>query len=251
MAITLIKNKEIKLNIPSFTCDDNPIGEHLNSHPLSKLLNVYGFLSVIGRPGSGKTSFSISLITQSKPKIYNKCFHHNIIVMPAQSIASLQKNPFKDLDNVFNECNDETIGQIYEKITTYSGKDEKTLLFIDDMTADLKKTKFIIDTLKRLIYNRRHLKLNIIITAQSFSNIPLDLRKNIQNMVMFRPSKKELQLVFEELVESKRDMFERVMRYTYDNPHNFLFINVPSQRLFKNFDELILNDSDAAELIVE
>jgi DNA-binding MltR family transcriptional regulator len=69
---------------------------------------------------------------------------------------------------------------IYNKIKKYSENDEKTILFIDDMTADLKKTKSIIDTFKRLVYNRRHLKLNIIITAQSFVNLPLDIRKNIQ-----------------------------------------------------------------------
>ena len=30
----------------------------------------------------------------------------------------------------------------------------------------------------------------------------------------------------------------------YDEPHNFLFMNVPSQRLFKNFDELLIKDTD-------
>jgi hypothetical protein len=35
------------------------------------------------------------------------------------------------------------------------------------------------------------------------------------------------------------------MRLVFDDKHNFLFLNVPSQRMFKNFDELIINeDSD-------
>jgi hypothetical protein len=34
MSITLIKNKEIKLNIPQFNCDENSVGDHLNKHPL-------------------------------------------------------------------------------------------------------------------------------------------------------------------------------------------------------------------------
>ena len=66
--ISIKKNKNIKLDIPSFTCDNNAVGSHLNNHDLTKYLNVYGFLCVIGRPGSGKTSMTIAMITQKKPK---------------------------------------------------------------------------------------------------------------------------------------------------------------------------------------
>ena len=112
------------------------------------------------------------------------------------------------------------------------------------MTADLKRSKFIQETLKKLIYNRRHLKCNLIITAQSFTNIPLDIRKNIQNLILFRPSKKEMELIFDELFETRKSIFQDIMRMSYDDKHNFLFLNIPSQRLFKNFDELIINEDD-------
>jgi hypothetical protein len=99
--------------------------------------------------------------------------------------------------------------------------------------------------LKKLIYNRRHLKLNIIITVQSFVNIPLDVRKNISNLVLFKPSKKEFQIVFDELLETKKDLALEIMKITYEHcDHNFLFLNVPSQRIFRNFDEYKL-DSDS------
>ena len=246
MSITIKKNHEIPLNIPKFLCDDNAVGEHLRDHPLTELLDVYGFMCLIGRPGSGKSSMAISLMTQKSPKIYRKTHHHVIIMMPANSIGSLKKNPFACLppENIYNELNDKTISQVYSNIDKASSADEKTLLFIDDMTSDLKKSKFIIDTLKKLIYNRRHLKLNIIITAQSYVNMPLDIRKNITNLILFKPSKKEFQIIFEELVEAKKELFEQVMKISYDKIHNFLFLNVPSQRLFKNFDELIFHEEN-------
>jgi hypothetical protein len=113
------------------------------------------------------------------------------------------------------------------------------------MTADLKKSKYIENILKRIIYNRRHLKCNVIITAQSYSNIPLDIRKNITNCILFKPAKKEIEILFEELVESKKDTFNDVMRITFDQKHNFLFVNIPSQRMFRNWDELIFkSDND-------
>jgi hypothetical protein len=56
---------------------------------------------------------------------------------------------------------------------------------------------------------------------------------------MFKPPKKEMEILFEELIESKKDTFNEVMRIAFDKKHNFLFVNVPSQRMFKNWDELI------------
>ncbi len=198
--ISINKNPEIKLDIPSFLCDGNAVGEHLNDHPLTSFLNCYGFLCVIGRPASGKTSCTIAMMTQKNPKIYKKTHHHVLIMMPQNSINSLKNNPFKQLpeENFNEELNDASISSIYDKVNEWSAKDEKTLLFIDDMTADLKKSKTVIDTMKRMIFNRRHLKMNLIITAQSYVNIPLDIRKNITNLILFKPPKKEMEIIFEE-----------------------------------------------------
>ena len=251
--ITIKKNPEIKLNIPNFLCDNNAVGEHLNEHPLTSYLNVYGFLCVIGRPGSGKTSLSISLMTQKDPKIYKKTHHHMLILMPQNSINSLKKNPFKQLpeENFYEELNDSTIQAIYERVNGYSQDNEKTLLFIDDMTSDLKKSKYVIDTLKRLVFNRRHLKLNIIITAQSYVNIPLDLRKCITSIIIFKPPKKELEILFQELIENKKDLFLDIMKIVYTDKHNFLFINVPTQKMFRNWDELIIKEDGESDSDLE
>ncbi len=251
--ISINKNPEIKLDIPSFLCDGNAVGEHLNEHPLTSFLNCYGFLCVIGKPGQGKSSITISFITQKAPKIYRKTHHHVLILMPQNSINSMKNNPFKQLpeENFYEELNDASITDIYNKVDGWSAKDEKTLLFIDDMTADLKKSKTVIDTMKRMIYNRRHLKMNLIITAQSYVNIPLDIRKNISNLLLFKPAKKEMQIIFEELIENKKDLFIDIMKETYDKKHNFLFVNIGSQRMFKNWDELIIKENDDDDTISE
>jgi hypothetical protein len=91
----------------------------------------------------GKTSLTVSFLTQKKPQIYRKTHHHVIILMPANSIASMSKNPFKQLpdENIYNELNDLIINDIFNKIYGYCANNEKTLLYIDDMTADLKKKK--------------------------------------------------------------------------------------------------------------
>ena len=152
MSISIKKNHEIKLDIPSFSCDNDAVGSHLNNHPLTALLNIYGFTCIIEKPGQGKTSFAIAMITQKDPKIYRKCHHHVLIIMPANSIGSLKKNPFKCLPdgNIYNELNDNTINQIYNRIDDASKNDEKTLLFIDDCTSDLKKNKIYYGSFEKI-----------------------------------------------------------------------------------------------------
>jgi hypothetical protein len=36
----------------------------------------------------------------------------------------------------------------------------------------------------------------------------------------------------------------KIMKNVYDMPHTFLFINTNSQRLFKNWDEIILIEDE-------
>ncbi len=252
MSITLKKNAEIPLNIPKFNCDNNVLGDHLNEHPLTALLNNYGFTCVIGKPGQGKTSLAIALMTQSKPKIYKKTHHKILVIMPTNSLNSLKKNPLAPLpdENFYNELNEATIQDVYNRIEAHRAQDMKTLLFIDDCTADLKRSKFVETTLKKIVFNRRHLMCNIIITSQSYVNLPLDIRKTISNLFMFKPSKREMEIVFNELVESNKDNFMDIMRYAYKDPHNFLFININSQRIFSQFDELIIKENEDEELTI-
>ena len=60
--------------------------------------------------------------------------------------------------------------------------------------------------------------------------------------VVFRGSKKELERIFEEFVESKKEFINFISQIVWDKPHQYLFINTDSQRLFKNFDEIIIDE---------
>ena len=48
---------------------------------------------------------------------------------------------------------------------------------------------------------------------------------------------------FDMFIEDRliKDHIEQVVKIVYDQPFQFLFINVLSGRIFKNFDELIFN----------
>jgi hypothetical protein len=56
---------------------------------------------------------------------------------------------------------------------------------------------------------------------------------------MFKPSKVEFQNLFDELFETKKDLAIDVMKFVYDKKHEYLFLNVETQKMYKNFDEII------------
>jgi hypothetical protein len=114
------------------------------------------------------------------------------------------------------------------------------------MTAHLKASKMVQTILKDIVYNRAHYKCNIIITVQSYVNMPLDIRKLITNLFMFKPSKVEMELLFSELFESKKDKFMDVMKAAFpvQSKNAFLLLNVTSQRMFTNFDEMIFEEDE-------
>ena len=61
-------------------------------------LNNFGFTGVIGKPGSGKTSLVISMLTSKKEnRVFRKVFDNVLLVMPTCSRESMKKNPFKNL----------------------------------------------------------------------------------------------------------------------------------------------------------
>ena len=178
MSIEIKKNRELILDIPEFTCDNNPLGEHLNKYEMLAHLNSFSFTAIIGKPGSGKTSLLISFLTgKGNKKIFRKVFDHIHLVMPKSSRESMKKNPFKNHseDKMYEELNFDSINTIYDSLLSSSEEKEKSLLILDDVGAVLKYVK-IGKKLRQIIYNRRHLKCHIVILLQSFLCIPKEVK---------------------------------------------------------------------------
>jgi hypothetical protein len=245
MSITLKKNKGIDLKPPEFICD-NDIGDHLNNHDMLKHLNKFTFNGFIGKPASGKTSLMIAMLTSKKDKrIFRKTFNNILLVMPETSRNSLKKNIFEKhpQDKMYEELNYESITDIYNKLNEYSKQKETTMLILDDVGATLKNTS-IQTILRKIIYNRRHLKVSIFILLQSFMSLPKEIRKLFNNIFMFKPSKVEFENLFDELFETKKELAVDIMNFVYKNPHDYLMLNVDTQKMYKDFDEIIINNNE-------
>ena len=78
--------------------------------------------------------------------------------------------------------------------------------------------------------------------VQTYFSIEKDIRKLFSNLFIFKVSKHELNTIYDELIEHKREYVDEIIKLVYDKPFNYMFINTDTQRIFKNFDELIIED---------
>ena len=242
MSFIIKKNKKLDLKIPEFVCD-GCLSDNLKQYDMLNHMNNYNFLCMIGKPGSGKTSLLISFLSgKGKSKVLRKVYNNILLVMPTSSIKSMKKNIFKDHDpeKMYNQLDYETINEIKNKLDIFAEDDENTLIIMDDVGAELKNVE-IQKVLRQIIYNRRHLKCSIIMLCQSYLSIPREIRKLVNNIIMFKPSKVEFENFIHELFERKKDSIIDLLQL-YQGKGDYLFLNVDTQRIYKKFDEIIFPD---------
>jgi hypothetical protein len=173
--------------------------------------------------------------------MYRRAFHHVHLIMPPNSLASLDLKMFQKHDKVHSELDWDTLDKIHEKASGSSDEEEFTLLVIDDQAAALKDRE-IQRLMKLLIYNRRHLRLSIIMLVQSYNTIPLPVRKTISHLAMMKPrNRKETKNIFEELIFLDSTTADDLMLFVFKERYDFLFCDIEKSLFFRNFDRIKLN----------
>ena len=193
----------------------------------------------IGRPGSGKTSLLYSFFKSKE--LFAKVFHNIFLFQPSHSRASMKDKLFDKLpqEQIYDELNYDTLSNVMDIIKNEDKKYNNCIIF-DDMTAHLKNNDTF-KLFKELVNNRRHLHTSIFFLVQTYHSIPKEIRRLFSNVFVFRVSKNELETIFEELIEKRKECVLEVSKLVFDKPYNFLYINTESQRLFKNWDELLFH----------
>ena len=105
------------------------------------------------------------------------------------------------------------------------------------------KDKQVKQLLKELVMNRRHYHTSIFFLCQTYKSIEKDIRKLFSNIFLFKVSKHEMEDIMDEIYEGNKQNIDQIIKIVYDQPYNYLFINTDTQRMFKNFDELIFSDN--------
>ena len=237
-----IEEQENKFHItPPVLTYDKPLCESIPSI----LPNKHHFLSIVGSPGSGKTSTMVSLLTSTGDnKAYRKVFEKIYFVMPPNSRASLANKIFEkhDPEKIYDELTPEVLKDIYERIKTEASEGYNSLIVLDDVGASL-KIKANEELLKKIIWNRRHLKTSIWSLQQTYTSMPLTIRKSISHIIItgLPKNKKEYLSVFEELIHMNKDEADQIATYVFQNKHDSLYIDIESGHIYRNYNRLKLN----------
>lgn len=227
-------NKAPKLPVCEMVCDKK-IHQKLDEYDLTKFLNCHSTNLIIGKPQSGKTNLLYQLF-KSKHLLKN-CYDKIFLFQPAQSRASMKDKLFDKIpdDQKFEELSIENLDYVDNNLD-----EGNNCLIFDDMTAYLKDNETR-KKLKELVMNRRHKHLSIFFLVQTYYSVEKDIRKLFSNIFIFRVSKKEMENIFDEVIETHKSYIPDITKLVFDKPYKYLFVNTDSQRLFSGFDEIIID----------
>jgi hypothetical protein len=165
-------------------------------------------------------------------------------------MITMKDDPFELIpdEQKFTEATEENIDSFVEQVKDSS---EKVLLILDDTICDIRgKGKARIENkLQKIFFNRRHMcgyggSCSIIATSQTYNKIDPKLRKTASHLIMYKPQKREVENVYDDVIQIPKKEFSDVLRYVFDKKHNFLYIDTsqPDNRmLHKNFNQLVIS----------
>eukprot|EP00873_Tetraselmis_striata_P000215 jgi/Tetstr1/420479/TSEL_011592.t1 len=229
------KRSNLKLKPPCMRCD-RPIAEGIQP----PLPDRSFFMGIMGTPGSGKTSFAVSLLTDKNA--YRGKFNHVELVLPASSLASIGNKAIQHHDKVHNDLDYETLEGIHQRAEEHTKDDETTLVLIDDFSASLKQND-LQKLFKHIVLARRHLRMSIMMISQTYNSIPLNLRKNLSWVAMFRPvNKAEYRGIFSELIWMEEKKADALMAWLFHEPYDFMLLDVTRNLFHRRFDQIAIKE---------
>lgn len=229
-----------KLPTTIMNCD-NIINKKLLKYPMTEqCFSTSSFNLICGRMGQGKTS----LITSFVKTFFKKSFHYIYIIIPNNSRLSIQDDIFgKHLpkDQIYDDLTEECLDEIYKKMKEARINGFNSLLIIDDFQTKL-KNKEIQKKLGLIITEMRHIKATIFLLQQNFQKLNKSLRELTTNIIFYNLGKSQLKKIFDEVVPMKEEVFLEICDTCFVDKHDWMCINIPNQKIYKKFDEVIIEN---------
>ena len=132
----------------------------------------------------------------------------------------------------------ENLHEVYEIAQANANDEYSTLMIFDDVQKYFKgqNEKFLL----HMINNRRHARLSLWFACQTYNSIPRQVRQGITDMFVFKINKTEMENIFMEQIEQHKERFIEILKFVFQKNHDFMYLNTNSQRLFSNWNELLI-----------
>lgn len=128
-----------------------------------------------------------------------------------------------------------------------SGKGKKypkNVFVFDDLSIELKAPSIV-----RLLKENRHFKSKVLVSSQSYKDLPPGARGQFQYMLIFRGIRDDvLELIYKEsYINVDLDQFLEMYRYATKESYHFLYVDLKSMKFRKDFNEEIVPKKETSD----
>ena len=193
-----------------------------------------GFSMVIAGPsGSGKTTLLYSIMSKGRVKKvrqgYKKVFDRIYIISPSIGNESMANDPFKTLpdDQIYRELTIEALIEIDDSLKESRKDGEHSVVILDDVGSQLRKSARVDKKLTQMVQNRRHDYCSYITLVQKFRDLGTGLRNNMSTFICFRPKNKlELDSISDELFPYEKKKNAQILDHIFESEEKNKFFVV-------------------------
>ena len=202
----------------------------------------------VGSSGSGKSNLIYSLLSEKK---FLKNYYDEIYVWsPNHSVDDSIKVLGLPDSHLYEDFDEGFVDELYEEALEakkihdgFKCKHPRVLFAFDDLVDDPKFTKS--QVLKKLFFKGRHPGITVWIGSQYLKSISKPLRANAQHIILFKPTKNDIEIINEELNDTDLDKkrFSQLVRFATKNKYDFLNINrnqMLDKRYMRCFEQYLI-----------
>lgn len=224
---------------PTILCDI-VLHDKLSKTALLSNMNKSFFALLLGKPGSGKSTLWVTLLTDRR--FYNEVFDRIYIFIPESSLRNIGEESMIHLlpeDRFFHELNVDTLEEV-ERLTEENAQREwNSLVIFDDVQKDLKGA--CQEKLIHMIANRRHsYRASFIIAAQTYRKVPRQVRELATDVFAFDPSRGAQKAIEDELLTIDKHGMEQIWRAykgLKQRRKQFIYFNIDNDKVFIDWDK--------------
>ena len=191
-------------------------------------------LIVCGASHSGKSNMVKNLITLDEYG-YKQHFGENVFVFSKTlGLDDTWKSLKLPKTHYYDRWQEDTV----REIMAYSKKQKNgTLFLLDDLISDADAfNKKNSNLLSELFFQGRHWGVSLAILTQKYHAVQSALLANASQIIVFKLRTKREQDSFEESMTMFDDLNEKY-QYATREPYSFLYMNLATAKIYKNFTE--------------